>query len=208
MKDLLLDRKIRERYILGIVNGSLNWQWLIDYIEREYKFKSWKDWYDFKLLLRVPEPIDIFYQVIKNGKVDIDSLNFSNKYIKQMWYIACFCNNKISWKEVSERISDDSLKLILLDRYITQLFNKDNNVSFDFYWNFFINTNLFQIYSFEAIQRDQVIIERYLNTIKLCHIGELKKVFTLNIRKIKQEYNGKLLGQYNNNLFSYNAFSF
>lgn len=208
MKDLLLDKKIRERYILGIVNGSLNWQWLIDYIEREFKFKNWKDWYDFKRILRIPEPIDIFYQVIKNEKVDIDSLHFSNKYIKQMWYIACFCNNEISWKEVSEQISDDSLKLILLDRYITQLFNKDNNVSFDFYWNFFINTNLFQVYSFEAIQRNQVIIKRYLNTIKLCHIGELKKVFTLNIRKIKQEYNGKLLGQYNNNLFSYNAFSF
>ncbi|NRO80940.1 hypothetical protein IMAU10049_01608 [Lactobacillus helveticus] len=175
MKDLLLDKKIRERYILGIVNGSLNWQWLIDYIEREFKFKNWKDWYDFKRILRIPEPIDIFYQVIKNEKIDIDSLHFSNKYIKQMWYIACFCNNEISWKEVSEQISDDSLKLILLDRYITQLFNKDNNVSFDFYWNFFINTNLFQVYSFEAIQRNQVIIKRYLNTIKLCHIGELKK---------------------------------
>lgn len=195
MLKLLRNDKIKDKFVLHIIRQSIDWQWLIDYIEKEYKCTDCHDWNNYFEIFgnSIPEPIRIFVQIMNNVDEKSMHLNFKRKNIQQMWDIAMFFNNEISWEDAIKKVNIDSLKVILLALYITKLINKKNNTNFNIFWNILINTNLFQIYNLTLIEENRVKIFNYLNTINLKNIDTLKNVLLSNINQVEKTYNNNLL---------------
>lgn len=172
MYKLLQNQNIREKFIFGIVNKLTDWQWLVDYINENYEFLKISDWEKYTNY-QIPEPISLFSMLLKNTK--IEKPKFTKSDIRQMYFLAKFNNGIIEWKEAKTKISNEFLKLILFANCVTQQINKDNNTNFYFYWNIFINPNLFQIYDFDTLRTNQQELLDYLKTIKIQNIDLLKK---------------------------------
>lgn len=205
MYKLLQNQNIREKFIFGIVNKLTDWQWLVDYINENYEFLKISDWEKYTNY-QIPEPISLFSMLLKNTK--IEKPKFTKSDIRQMYFLAKFNNGIIEWKEAKTKISNEFLKLILFANCVTQQINKDNNTNFYFYWNIFINPNLFQIYDFDTLRTNQQELLDYLKTIKIQNIDLLKKVFMFNLNRTKVKYNHKLLFNLKDDILSENAFSF
>ena len=197
-------------FVLHIARRSSDWQWLINYVEKEYQYVDCDDWNDYLQIFRnsFPEPIKIFVMIM----TDIDGrdihLNFKRKDIQQMWDIARFINNDITWEDTSKKVNIDSLKVILLTLYITKLINKTNKTNFDIYWNILINTNLFQVYDLTLVEENKAVIINYLNTISLKNISTLKGVLFANINQIEKKYNNDLLHNIKGKKVSMDTFKF
>lgn len=210
MLKLLRDEKIKDNFVLHIARRSSDWQWLINYVEKEYQYVDCDDWNDYLQIFRnsFPEPIKIFVMIM----TDIDGrdihLNFKRKDIQQMWDIARFINNDITWEDTSKKVNIDSLKVILLTLYITKLINKTNKTNFDIYWNILINTNLFQVYDLTLVEENKAVIINYLNTISLKNISTLKGVLFANINQIEKKYNNDLLHNIKGKKVSMDTFKF
>ena len=205
MYKLLQNQNIREKFIFGIVNKLTDWQWLVDYINENYEFLKISDWEKYTNY-QIPEPISLFSMLLKNTK--IEKPKFTKSDISQMYFLAQFNNGIIEWKEAKTKISNEFLKLILFANCVTEQINKDNNTNFYFYWNIFINPNLFQIYDFDTLRTNQQELLDYLKTIKIQNIDLLKKVFMFNLNRTKVKYNHKLLFNLKDDILSENAFSF
>lgn len=210
MLKLLRDKKIKDNFVLHIIKQSSDWQWLVDYIEKEYRYNDCHDWNNYLIVFRnsLPEPIKIFAQIMNNVDKKNVRLNFKRKDIQQMWDIAMFFTNEISWEDAIKKVNIDSLKVILLTLYITKLINKENNTNFDIFWNILINTNLFQVYDLTLIGTNKAEIFSYLNTISLKNIGTLKEVLLSNINRVEKRYNDNLLHNIKEKELSIDSFKF
>lgn len=157
MLKLLQDEKIKDNFVLHIVQQSSDWQWLVDHIEKEYQYTNYESWDDYTKIFEgtVLEPVKIFVRILTNIDNKSITLDFKRREIQQMWYIAEFINNNASWKATVKKVNIDMLKIILLSIYITKLMNKANNTNFDIYYNLLVNTNLFQIYDLSLIEKNK-----------------------------------------------------
>lgn len=208
MLELLSDTDTKDNFVRHIIKKSTDWQWLIDNIESKYNYETCKDWNEYWKLFKnsLPEPVKIFGLILTSIDNQHLNLNIKREDIKQMWYIAEFMNGRETWKNASKKVKIDSLKIILLALYITNLINKSNNCNFEIYWNIFINTNLFQIYDFSLIKDNQAEIMRYIDTIDLQNIDLLKKVLLSNINTVEETYNHTLLREIKDNNISADSF--
>lgn len=210
MLKLLQDEKIKDNFVLHIVQQSSDWQWLVDHIEKEYQYTNYESWDDYTKIFEgtVLEPVKIFVRILTNIDDKSITLDFKRREIQQMWYIAEFINNNASWKATVKKVNIDMLKIILLSIYITKLMNKANNTNFDIYYNLLVNTNLFQIYDLSLIEKNKDDIFKYLNTIKLKNINVLKETLLSNINHVVKEYNNQLLYSITDKSLSIDLFRF
>lgn len=210
MLKLLQDEKIKDNFVLHIVQQSSDWQWLVDHIEKEYQYTNYESWDDYTKIFEgtVLEPVKIFVRILTNIDNKSITLDFKRREIQQMWYIAEFINNNASWKATVKKVNIDMLKIILLSIYITKLMNKANNTNFDIYYNLLVNTNLFQIYDLSLIEKNKDDIFKYLNTIKLKNINVLKETLLSNINHVVKEYNNQLLYSITDKSLSIDLFRF
>lgn len=210
MLDLLQNEEIKYNFVLHTVDQSSDWQWLIDYIEKEYQYDDYDDWNNYWRIFKdpLPEPIKIFRMIMSNVNEKKLCLNFKREDIGQMWDIAKFFNNEITWEDAIKKVNINSLKVILLALYITNLLNKANKTRFDIYWEILVNTNLFQIYDLSLIKEHKIEIIDFLNTINLKNIDKLKDVLSSNINKIEINYNNNLLHTVKEKELSIDSFSF
>lgn len=189
MIKLLENEQIREKFIFTLEDHSHDWKWLIDYIEKEYRFENCNDWFEFNK--RIPEPIVLFDKIVKLDRNAF--VQFHSDLIKQMYYISLVKNKVVSFTDVKDKINEDILKLILLNLYVTQMLNKDNNTKFDYFWEIFTDRNLFQIYNLASVIDRQEEILTFLKTINLNNIENIKNVLLANINKKKVNYHNSLI---------------
>lgn len=206
MFEILQEKAIRERFIFGLLKKDIDWQWIVDYIEQNYKNDQILDWKEWKYA--VPEPITIFSNIIKKiPKIKIDSV-FKTKEIYEMFQIALFINSKLSWEEAKNKVTLDHLKLFLLGFYVTKYLNKDNNKNFYIFWNLFINTNLYQIYNLSSLQKNKIEIINYIDSINIQNLQILKRVLLKNLNYDFQAYDGNLLKIYKDKFITKDTFTF
>ena len=119
MLKLLQDEKIKDNFVLHIVQQSSDWQWLVDHIEKEYQYTNYESWDDYTKIFEgtVLEPVKIFVRILTNIDDKSITLDFKRREIQQMWYIAEFINNNASWKATVKKVNIDMLKIILLSIY-------------------------------------------------------------------------------------------
>ncbi len=177
------------RYVDGILEHSQEWQWLFDYVEKQYSFSNPEDWHEFVHSSIPLEGLVRRFQEVKS--ICPKEWLIRNAYIKDAWFLSDFSLGIIGEKECLSQLSTVTGKALLLSLWVSSLLNSDNDLS-DFSIKVLQETNCYEIYNLNSIEENIDDINKLIDDIALTGIDVVKRTLNDNVSeehyKANQEF--------------------
>lgn len=201
-----LDHEINVIFVDGILEQRQDWQWFINYIEKNYDLSDIENFSDFESRSIPLIPLlEKFLNILEvsNGKLDFDKLLLYEIFLISKYYIgaldkeACF-----------EKINTKFCKILFVLVWLTKLQNSGNNLKCIVNKRFMNEKNFYHAIDMETFKYDKDEIFLYLEQINLDGFNQAKQNIKDNLNKVFYGPSENFFEKYGDNLLSVNSFNY
>lgn len=201
-----LEHETQVKYVDGFLAHSQDWQWFIDEIQKQFELVNINSWEEY-----VGESVNIrsiFDYFIKILKVCDKDWKYTKSEFKEIWEIAKFYVGSISIDECIRKVSNTQCKIFLFCIWITKLENEEN--SFDYLYDIRLlkQRNYFELISCDSLLEHEDELMDYIKNIPISGLESPLKCFSDNINKVEYPCDIQFLLEYENEILSYDTFSY
>ena len=202
------EHEVKVKFFDGILEHSCEWQWFIDYIEKEFKgFKDITNFQDF--LNSYSEIKDVYAYLIKlNSSIGGLKIEFTTTWLKQIYLCTQIYSGSCQINDIWQEFDNNFIKLFATIVHITKIQNIKESSQYIFSALIFMQNNIFELYNLSALKDDEQFILQCLSEINIKDIQDLISRFRNNIKEVMVPANLKLLEEYKSKILNVNSFSF
>ncbi len=202
------EHDVKVKFFDGILEHSCEWQWFINYIEKEFKgFKDITNFQDF--LNSYAEIKDIYAYLIKlNSSIGGLKIEFTTTWLKQIYLCTQIYGGTRQINSVWQEFDNNFIKLFATIVHITKIQNIKESSQYIFSALIFMQNNIFELFNLSAVKDDEQLILQCLSEINITDIQDLIIRFKNNIKEVIIPANLKLLEEYKSKILNVNSFSF
>ena len=202
------EHEVKVKFFDGILEHSCEWQWFINYIEKEFKgFKDITNFQDF--LNSYAEIKDVYAYLIKlNSSIGGLKFEFTTTWLKQIYLCTQIYSGTRQINDVWKEFDNNFIKLFATIIHITKLQNIKESSQYIFSALIFMQNNIFELFDLSIVKDNEQLILKCLSEINIKDIQDLISRFKNNIKEVIIPANLKLLEEYKSKILNVNSFSF
>lgn len=170
------EHEIQSKYVEGILNKNIEWNWIIEYIENEFDGEFNVDSFQ-KFRTSYGKIHEVLMHLIKINEITTD-LAISKEWLKDIDMLSKYYLNKLEFNEL--HINNNFVRLCVTFMYCAKIINEKSTQKYIIYTQLFEEYNIYEIIDVDDFDDDNLI--KLINEMPFDFSKE-KEIYEENIKK-------------------------
>ncbi len=201
-----LKHNIKVKYVDGLLARGQEWQWFIEYIEKNYDMSDINTWNEY--LSKSCAIRDVYSYFVKIIEICDKEWIIETKVLKEIITVSKYYLGIVDADYCIISLKSNIGRLLFLSIWLTKLENKDNQTTYLADMRLFEYRNLWEIINFDSMEIICDKIETYFLSLDIDGISVPQNCVFDNINKIKYPVRKEFIAEYRDIFLSANAISF
>ncbi|AMN31538.1 hypothetical protein ACV3ZD_13590 [Clostridium perfringens] len=194
------------KYVDGLLAKSQDWQWIIEYIEKNFTLEDVSDWEEFQT--RDRNLREVLLHFIKIVEVCRTIPKIENKVCIDLYVLARYFNGVIDRDECKSCITTKFGYALYFVIWLTKLENQDNKTQYVVDYRLLQQKNFWDLINMDSFELYKEDIYALASDIQLSGFENARKCLSDNIEKKYYKDTGDFVKKYKEIILSSDAFNF
>lgn len=193
------------RYMDGILENSMDWDWFVKEIEDNFELKDVSTWNDY---IGSTHLLNIYSYIVRIVNASEAEIKTENHILMDIVLLSRYYWGKIDQQYCKEQLSTLYGKITLLVIWITRLENADNGTSFIYHMDLLQQHNYYELINMNMLSLEQESVLNYCRELRVDGFDIAVKCLEDNFLHKYYPMHEDFLERYKENILSVNCFDY